>query len=405
MIAPTGAANGQGSVAGSNGDDPPKKRQDGKLAITDVKAAAETPQTQGAAAPASNQPAPEHPTLATRMAILHFAQNLFEPESQQIRTNEQRLLAGAYYLAEQQANRQNHPEPKPLRDYVFSSAVAAAEMESVAEKLRGVPIPAEQPFRAICSTIVNAKSLVFTDVEQPAPVAPQGAQRAPSRAPVPPVPNAVDWSQYSRIYIPGYGMPGLDLIKQGGERFTARQVAQKLADSGALTHVKDVRITSSGSSQELWHGYFAPPAQPAIDGQRGQVLQPYLLDLRSASVSDGASFVQRPLPPEFNDRIEAPDCEANRAFAQAVSSELEALGYEDVTVSGYAGKEIPVHDASIDQHERRMDPFAVGQTLLLLRRSEVRMQYKVELRFREPEVQPPADQLGAAAAPEQEDDE
>ncbi|MGL6175840.1 MAG: hypothetical protein ACRC1U_02410, partial [Vibrionaceae bacterium] len=94
MVAPTGPAptNGQGNIV-TNGDEPPKNGDEKKLSITGVEGGSDSPETQGAAAP---EPEPNQ-----RMAIMHFARNLLEPEPAPRENLGQRLLAGAWYLAEQ----------------------------------------------------------------------------------------------------------------------------------------------------------------------------------------------------------------------------------------------------------------------------------------------------------------
>ncbi|MGL4827029.1 MAG: hypothetical protein ACRC24_06065 [Vibrionaceae bacterium] len=410
MVAPTGPAptNGQGNIT-TDGDEPPKNGDEKKLSITGVEGGCESPETQGAAAPV---PEPEQ-----RMAIMHFAENLFEPDPLPRANRGRVLLAGASYLAEQQANRLNNTPPKPLRDNVFVSEAAALSMEDAAAYTRRMLIPEERELRAIFTTIAQARNHVTAvPAEQEgaaAPqVAPQGADGGVPTAPAPLIPTTVDWSRYSRIYISGHGAPGFGLLKQGDERFTAAQVAQLLIDSGALQHVKDIRITSSGSSQAQGQGVLPAPHQPDTerDGSRGRL--PFVDGVSGAAVhamvrlGEGFLDVFRTTAEEaLADALEGQYRNTGQAFAQAVSRELAELGYPDVTVSGYAGAEMPLRDAGLDHHERRMNPFAADQEPIFQRRSEVRTQYRGGVIFRQPAEQQPAEPLGAAADPEQEDDE
>lgn len=410
MVAPTGPANGQSNIT-SSGDKPPKKGDANKLSVTGVGGSGDSPQTQGAAAP--------DPTQNRRIAILHMAHNLFEPDPLPRANRGRELMAGAYYLAEQQANRQNNEPPKPLRDNVFVHAEAASSMEGAAAVVHGSLIPAEPTARAILTTITEAHNHVTAAPAVPAvqaaapepQQAPQGAQGGEAQPPQPVIPSAVDWANYSRIYIPGHGAAGYGLLKQANERFTAAQVAQMLIDSGALQHVKDIRITSSGSSEATWQGELPAPHQPDTERADGGGWLPFVDGLSGAAVSTLVSFGRglfnmwgAAADGAVNDVLEGPHRNTNEAFAQAVSRELARLGHPDVTVSGYAGAEMPLRDAGLDHHERRMDPLAAAaQAPIFQRRSEVRTQYRGGIIFRQPDGQLPLDQLGAAA--EQDDDD
>ncbi|MGL4735173.1 MAG: hypothetical protein ACRCWB_08845 [Enterovibrio sp.] len=413
MVAPTGTGptNGQGNIT-NDGDGPPKKGDENKLSVTGVGGGGESPETQGAAAPV--------PTPKQRIAILHMARNLFEPDPRARANLGRNIIAGASYLAEQQANRQNNEPPKPLRDNVFVQPAAALSMEEAAASIRELPIPPEErALHAILTTITEAHNHVTTAPAVPAvqaaaaepEQAPQGAQGGEAPRPQPVVPSAVDWSNYSRIYIPGHGAPGFGLLKQANERFTATQVAQMLIDSGALQHVKDIRITSSGSSQAIWQGELPAPHQPDTEGGGPDGRLPFVDGLSEGTVSLlvrlGLRFFNMwgtAAREVLTDTLEGQHRNTGEAFAQAVSRELARLGYPDVTVSGYAGAEMPLRDAGLAHHERRMEPLAAAaQAPIFQRRSEVRTQYQGRLIFRQPDGQPPPDQLCEAAA-ESDDD-
>ncbi|MGL5407726.1 MAG: hypothetical protein ACRDAP_03220, partial [Shewanella sp.] len=290
---------------------------------------------------------------------------------------------------------QNSQPPKVLRDNVFTSAVAAVSMEYVAGVVRRAGIPPELPDRAICSTIIGAHNHVVEGAvlpQLPAPAA-DGAQAPP---PAPVVPTPVDWANYSRIYIPGHGMPGYGLLHQGEEVFTAQQVAQRLVESGALAHVKDIRITSSGSSETLWRGRLAAQQQPGMQestlGEAAGSGLPFVsgveIPLVSLAVSIGRAlfgYVQTVAQETLTEMAEGPYRNTNRAFAQEVSRELADLGYVDITVSGYAGEEMPLRDASLTHHERRVNWFSANQPPIFRRRSEVRMEFRGGVVFRQPE--------------------
>ncbi|MGL5250557.1 MAG: hypothetical protein ACRC7P_05670, partial [Enterovibrio sp.] len=339
MVAPTatGPTNGQGNIT-NDGEGPPKKGDEKKLSITGVGEGGESPETQGAAAPVQE---PEQ-----RMAIMHFAENLFEPDPLPRANRGRVLMAGASYLAEQQANRLNNTPPKPLRDNIFTSRQAGSQMEDAAAYTRRMLIPEERELHAIFTTIAQAHNHVTAvPAEQEGAAAPQeapqGADGGVPTAPAPLIPTTVDWSRYSRIYISGHGMPGFGLLKQGDERFTAAQVAQMLIDSGALQHVKDIRITSSGSSQAQGQGVLPAPHQPDTerDGPRGRL--PFVDGVSGAAVraivrlGEGFLEVCRTAAEEvLTDALEGQYRNIGQAFAQAVSRELALRGYNDVKVSG-----------------------------------------------------------------------